>query len=238
MMSEGLRYRPYRWRGGDEWLAEIGNGPPILIAPPLFEELNRCRAFIIAIMHDLADAGFQAVLADLPGTGESPRDLLDVTWNDWSGALGMLAFDTKVRSQLPLLISLRGGCLVEDQMEVAARWRFAPTPGAALTRDLVRARQAILPDKVRAEIVVAEARTTACEFAGYVLPPHMFADLHDAQPVQAEQTRTVRLTSDPAPADLKVDGRPLWRQAEPGTDPDLSADLAADIVSWARACAG
>ena len=50
MMSEGLQYRPYRWRGGDEWLAEIGNGPPILIAPPLFEELNRCRAFIIAIM--------------------------------------------------------------------------------------------------------------------------------------------------------------------------------------------
>lgn len=237
MTSEGLRYRPYRWHGGDEWLAEIGNGSPILIAPPLFEELNRCRAFIVAIMRDLAQAGFQAVLPDLPGTGESPRDLADIGWSDWSGALGMLSFDLKVRSQTPLLISFRGGCLIEDQTEVAARWRLAPLPGSALTRDLVRARQAILPSKVRAESVVAEARSTACEFAGYVPPPHLFADLHDAQPAEVEQARTVRLSSDPAPADLKVDGRPLWRQAEPGTDPDLSASLAADIVAWAHACA-
>jgi hypothetical protein len=34
MTSPQLRYRTYDWRGGEEWLAEMGAGPTILIAPP------------------------------------------------------------------------------------------------------------------------------------------------------------------------------------------------------------
>jgi len=232
-----LCYRSYRWRGGDEWLAEIGSGPPILLVPPLLEELNRCRAFLTAIMRGLAAAGFRAVLPDLPGTGESPRDLSTVGLDDWTGAVGLLSFDLKARSQVPLLASFRGGCLIEAEADVAARWRFAPVAGPALTRDLVRARQAILPDKTRSEAIVEDARNVPTEFAGYHLPPALFAALHDAPPHEADGVRTVRLTSDPAPADLKLDGRPLWRQAEPGTDADLSSAIAADIATWARTCA-
>lgn len=237
MTAELLRYRTYQWRGGEEWLAEIGTGPPILIAPPLLEELNRCRAFIAAIMRDLARAGFRVVLPDLPGTGESPRDLSEIGWHDWPTTLSVLVRELRSGSQEPVLVGFRGGCLLDGAADVVARWRFAPAIGSALTRDLVRARQAASPDKVRAEAIVAQARAAACEFAGYVVPPGLFTDLHDASPADVAGTRTVRLGSDPAGADLKVDGRPLWRQAEPATDPELSARLAQDIAQWARSCA-
>lgn len=237
MTAPALRYRRYRWRGGDEWLAEIGEGPPILIAPPLLEELNRCRAFLAAVMRGLAAAGFRAVLPDLPGTGESPRDLATVGWDDWTGALGLLSFDLTARAQAPLLASFRGGALLEDQVDAASRWRFAPVAGSALVRDLIRAKQATMTDKVRAPAIEAGARQHATEFAGYTLPADLFSRLADAQPSEDADARMVRLDSDPASADLKVAGRPLWRQAEPGIDPPLSSRLAADIAEWARACA-
>ena len=75
------------------------------------------------------------------------------------------------------------------------------------------------------------------EFAGYAISAKLFAHLSDAS-IPRGEARTVRLSNDPGEAALKIDGRPLWRQAEPGTDPALSAALGRDIVDWARACAG
>lgn len=237
MNAGEIAYRNYRWRGADEWLAEIGSGPPVLIVAPLFEELNRCRALIAGVMRGLAGAGFKAVLPDLPGTGESLRELGDVAWEDWTGAIGMLTFDLTARSQMPYLASFRGGCLLEEQAQAAGRWRFAPAAGAALTRDLIRARQAVLPGRPRAEELEAAARAQASEFAGYLIPPAIFAPLRDAQLPEADVVRTVRLDSDPAAADLKLAGKPLWRQSEPGNDPALAAALAFDIAAGVRACA-
>lgn len=237
-MSAGeLSYRSYRWRGADEWLAEIGSGPPVLLVPPLFEELNRCRAMLAGIMRGLAKAGFHAVLPDLPGTGESPRDLRSVAWDDWTGAIGLLSFDLKARSQMPYLASFRGGCLLGEQAEAAGRWRFAPAAGAALTRDLIRARQATLLGRVRADELESSARSEATEFAGYVIPPAIFTPLGDAAIPDEDVVRTVRLDTDPADADLKLPGKPLWRQSEPGNDPALSALLASDLAIWIRQCA-
>lgn len=238
MSQASFRYRPYRWRGGDEWLAEIGEGPPVLMVPPLFEELNRCRSMLAGIMRALAAAGFQAVLPDLPGTGESPRSLEVTEWEDWTGAIGLLSFDLKARNQMPVLASFRGGCLLEEQAEAACCWRFVPVTGSALVRDLIRARQAVTTEKTRGDAIERQARTAPIEFAGYVLPPALFSRLADAQPTERNDVRTLRLTSDPGDASLKVAGKPLWRQAEPGSDPDLSALLAGDLAGWARTCVG
>ena len=238
MSAAAWRHRSYRWRGGTEWLAEVGEGPPILFAPPLLEEMNRCRALVAAIMRRVAEAGFHAVLPDLPGTGESPRELGEVDWEDWTGALGLLSFDLKVRSQTPLLVGFRGGCLTEEKVDAAATWRFAPAAGDVLVRDLIRAKQASLPNKARAEVIAEEARSAGGEFAGYHVPAALFMGLSNAVVPTRRQVRTVRLASDAADADLKVEGRPLWRQAEPGIDPALSASLGDDIATWARACVG
>ncbi len=231
------RYRSYRWHGHDEWLAEVGAGPPVLIVPPLFEELNRCRALIAGFARAVAAAGFQAVLPDLPGTGESPRRLTEVGWDDWTGALGLVSFDLRARGGTPYLASFRGGCLIEDRVEVAGRWRFAPVAGSALTRDLIRAKQATLPGRATAERLDADARSGVTEFAGYPVPPDVFSSLAAAPVPTDDVARTVRLDTDPAAADLKLPGKPLWRQSEPGNDAVLASALAADIVAWMRACA-
>lgn len=233
-----LRYRNFRWRGHDEWLAEIGEGPPLLIAPPLFEELNRCRALIANVMRGVAAAGFHVVLPDLPGTGESPRFLADVGWEDWIGAMGLVSFDIRARNTTPFLASFRGGCLVGQQAEAKALWCFAPAAGSALVRDLVRAKQAALPDRVSVEALATRARDEVTEFAGYDIPPAIYSALAAATIGDDDNVRTVRLDTDSGAADFKAGGKPLWRQSEPGVDPALALALAADIVAWMHACAG
>lgn len=229
MTKSGLAYRTYRWRGEQEWLTEVGEGPAILIAPPLFEELNRCRALLMAIMRRLADAGFKSVLPDLPGTGESERAIGEIGLADWAGAFAAVASEY----DMPRVAAFRGGSLVSG---AGAAWRLSPVAGAALARDLVRARRAAGASESGAAIEAA-ARERTIEFAGYPLPPALFASLSAASPpVDLAGSRTVRLDTDPAEADLKLPGKPLWRQSEPGNDLALAARLAADIADWARAC--
>src|SRR5688572_10433849 len=69
----GLAYETFESGGGPEWLMRIGaaEAPAILFVPPLFEEMNRTRALIVAAMRGLAAGGFGAWLPDLRGTGES-----------------------------------------------------------------------------------------------------------------------------------------------------------------------
>lgn len=237
-MSAQLGYRSYDWGGSREWLAEIGGGTTtILIVPPLFEELNRCRALLAGLMRGLAAAGLRAILPDLPGTGESPRELAQVEWEDWIGALQGLSSSVSNNGQAVHLASFRGGCILETDIRALSRWRFAPAAGPALARDLIRARQAASPDKPRADSIEAQARAVATEFAGYLIPPGMFGALLDARTPDHATRRTVRLATDPAAADLKLDGKPLWRQAEPGNDAELAAAIASDIALWVRTCA-
>ncbi len=54
------------------------DAPAILFVPPLFEEMNRTRALIVAVMRRLAKRGHGCWLLDLGGTGESERDLAEV----------------------------------------------------------------------------------------------------------------------------------------------------------------
>ncbi len=55
----GLAFERFKGSGGDEWLMRIGreDAPAILIVPPLFEEMNRTRALIAAVMRRLARRG-------------------------------------------------------------------------------------------------------------------------------------------------------------------------------------
>ena len=188
-------------------------GPAILFVPPLFEEMNRTRAFMAATMRALAAAGYGSILPDLPGTGESERDLSGRSWDDWRQAvagLGRVSFAT---------VAVRGGCLLDDACHLPA-WRLAPVDGASLVRDLERS-----------------AMVAGGGSAGYDPSPELIGALRAARPAPAASIRTVRLSSDRGEADLKLDGPPLWRRSEPQTSSELSELIARDIAEWIRRCA-
>jgi len=222
-MSEGgLAFETFPGKAGPEWMMRIGaaGAPPILFIPPLFEEMNRTRALLVAIMRLLAERGHGCWLPDLSGTGESLRALGDVRWNDWRHDVTSASAYVAERSGKPLVAALRGGVLLDDAADATGHWRFAPADGAALTRDMVRAGLA------------------GVEWAGYAPSDELKADLAAAKPEAVTALRLVRLTTDAQPADAKVPGPALWRRSEPGTSDALAEALAADIGEWSRACAG
>jgi pimeloyl-ACP methyl ester carboxylesterase len=211
----GLRYDRYTANGSREWLTVLGDAqaPAILFLPPLFEELNRTRALILGALRGVAARGFSCRLPDLPGTGESERALEECGWDDWLGAVQECARGAQA------VASFRGGTLLDGAAGKLPVWRFAPVTGASLARDLSRAG------------LVSEGGS-----AGYGLSPALRAGLEAAEPGQPKRLRTVRLHSDAARADRKVQAPPLWRRSEPETSSELVEIIAGDIVDWVRAC--
>lgn len=204
----------YRWSGGVERLRTQGEQLPVqvLILPALFDEANRMRRFTVQLMAALATRGVGSLLPDLPGTGESPVDLATLGPTHWREAVDSL------RAQFPeetrLTATIRGGALLGDTPRADARcWRLSPLTGAAVLRTLDRT--------VRA----------GGHEQGYPMAPAFRAALHVAEP--SGPAHVVRLADDPAPADARLTGPPLWHRAEPGEDLALAEQAAADLAAWA-----
>lgn len=212
MTGAGLQYSTYRTGGRDEWMMRIGSGPALLFLSPLFEEMNRTRALLATVMRRLAAQGFACFLPDFPGTGESERGLDQVSWQDWRDAAAA-AF---AASGAAACVSLRGGALLDEAAPL--RWRMAPATGASLARDLARAG------------LMTEGG------GGYAPSAGLLDPLAAAEPAPAGKVRVVRLASDRAEADLKLEGPPLWRRAEPQNSSELAEAMALDISQWVRAC--
>lgn len=220
--SGGLSYDRYTVDGSSEWMMRIGRAeaPPIVIVPPLFEEMNRTRALIAAMMRALAGRGFGCWLPDLPGTGESEQPLGQIIWDDWRAAVSEAADHAAAASgRSPVVAAIRGGCLIDDAAEGAGHWRFAPVAGASLVRDMERSGLA------------------GTSWAGYSPSPALQAEVEAAVPEPAMRLRTLRLASDRGEADGKIAGPSLWRRSEPGTSDALAEAAAADLASWAKTCA-
>jgi alpha-beta hydrolase superfamily lysophospholipase len=220
--ASALAFARFQGSGSDEWLMRIGavDAPAILFVPPLFEEMNRTRALLAAVMRGLAGQGFGCWLPDLGGTGESERDLAAISWDDWRHDVRSASDYVSEKAGKPLVASLRGGSLLDDAAQARGWWRFAPVEGLGLARDMVRAGLA------------------GVEWAGYAPSDALKAALSGAAPAEVAPLRIVRLETDAKEADSKYDGPALWRRSEPGTSDALAAALAADIAAWSRSCAG
>jgi hypothetical protein len=196
------------------------DGPPVLFVPPLFEEMNRARALIASTMRQLASMHHGCWLPDLKGTGESEAPLADVRWDDWRHDVSAAAAHVECESgRAPLIVSIRGGGLVDDLASAVGWWRLAPVAGASLARDMLRAGLA------------------GVEWAGYAPPAELKGRLEDAAPVDQAPLRLVRLASDSGTADVKLPGPALWRRSEPGNSTELAQVAAADIARWYAKCA-
>lgn len=197
------------------------HAPAILFVPPLFEEMNRTRALIAAVMRAVAKKGQTGWLLDLAGTGESERDLGTVTWDDWRHDVTFAAAHIAEKARKPMIASLRGGVLLDDAAEARGWWRFAPVEGAAVARDMARS-----------------GLVGGGEWAGYRPSDGLKAAVEGKSAARVTPLRTVRLTSDRAEADAKLEGPALWRRSEPGNSAELAEAMAVDLVKWSRICAG
>lgn len=223
----------YDWLDGHEAVLRFGPpvGPVVLFAPPLFEEANRTRAFIVTIQRALADLSLASMLPDLPGTNESLVETRDATLADWQAAFATATVSASRHGPVHIA-AIRGGVLVDRQAKAKSRWYFAPVSGEALVRDMLRARQVAHPGAPMPN----EQDGQPVELAGNLLSPVMLAELRAAAPHAPPPVRTVRLADDPMPSDRSVEGAPLWRRSEPDNDKVLAALLAADLEAWVRHC--
>ncbi len=207
----------YRWHGGEEQMLRFAPDAPVrlTIFQPLFEEANRCRHLIVSLMRRLANEGIGSALPDLPGTGESLTPLSDVTFSDWREAAAAAVTGSKG------IVAFRGAALVVPAAGIPV-WQLSPETGARIVRDLERTGKSTDGQGVM--------------LAGHRFDAAMLADIGAATLAEGEQTRTVRLATEAAPADAKIPGAPLWRRAEPGDDAVLETAIAADIAEWVRTC--
>lgn len=188
------------------------------------------RAVTVAIMRALAARGIASILPDLPGTNDSLVATHDARLADWRAA-----FAAAVPSCPIYAVAIRGGALVDVEADVAGRYHWSPPRGADLVRDLVRARLAGVREGGAAfDPADIDQPGPPIELAGNAIARDLLRALDAAEPLAAE--RVVRLDGDTRPADRRFAGRPLWRAAEPGTDPALAAAIADDIADWITRC--
>ena len=225
----------YAWRGGREAMLRFGEAdwPTIMILPPLFEEANRTRHFLVEAMRMLAAHRIASVLPDLPGTGDSLIETGDAHWEDWNDAASAIG---RLLPSPRLTVAVRGGALLDSAADPEARWRFAPESGSRLLRDMVRA--TALTAGLKAGEIEHAARAEPTLLAGNLLSPALFTAVEAAHIEEGTNVRTARLEGDAAARDVTLPGSPLWRRAEPGDEPEQRAAMVSDIVEWVARCAG
>lgn len=196
----------------------------LLVIPALFDEANKLRRQTIEVMRRLAAAGIDSVLPDLPGCNESTVPLEHVTPDDWRDAAASAA---RHFGATHVLAMRGGGLFVPGGLP---GWRYAPVEGAAILRQLLRAR--ILASR---EMGVEETRErlmdaaleNGIELAGYRLSADFVHQLQKLRPEPSDQIMTID-------QDM-VGGSGLWMRAEPGEDRQQADALAAIVAIGIRA---
>lgn len=231
-MSLRPEYRVYDFAGHAEQALCLGARAPrrILIVPPLFDEMNRCRRMLVQAMRALAERGVGCIWVDLPGCHESLALLESQSLSTWRAAVAAAA------SQLGAthIAALRGGALIDDGTGPLPHWRLAPAKGASLLKTMIRTR--IAGDRESGRVtsegdLMAAAGSGPVELAGNRLGQAMLAELAQAEPAAVERLTVRALGQD-------ITGSPLWLRAEPQDDPAMSAAIAADLDQWSASCGG
>ena len=190
----------------------------VLIVPALFEEANKLRRFTVETMRRLEAAGIGAVLPDLPGTNESLQPLEAQNPQTWRAAMAAAAahFDATH------VLALRGGALVAPPK--LPGWLLAPTKGANVLRQMLRARIIARREagvEETQDALLAQGREHGLELAGYRLGAAFLAEFAE---LEADTAGRMTITPD------LLGGPPLWLRAEPAESADQSDALAAIVA--------
>jgi hypothetical protein len=194
----------------------------LLIVPPLFEEMNRTRRMLVETQRQLDALGFDSMLPDLPGCNESPQAFSAQSLGSWRTAMAAAARHFAATH----VLAVRGGALVFPVS--LPGWVLEPQKGAAVLRQLLRARVLAAKEAGREESsadLLEQGRQHGLELAGYRLSAALIAGLDAALP-EDEGQRVIRQS--------ELGGSPLWLRSEPGEDPAQSAALARIIAAEAQ----
>jgi uncharacterized protein len=171
-----------------------GADPPhwVLVVPPLFEELNKCRRTLSLLGQTLANQGSGCLVPDLLGTGDSDGALRDATWETWmenlSRARDWLAGQGARAPRVDLLAVRAGALLAWDWLAAGAPdcgrlilWQPVAT-GRQLVNQLLRLRLAagLLGPGTGETAATLRGRLDRdrwIEIAGYGLPADLIANL-------------------------------------------------------------
>ncbi|WP_420382495.1 hypothetical protein [Novosphingobium sp.] len=206
--------------GGDEFAAVIDRRRRhrVLIVPPLFAEMNRMRRLIAGTMRALDVHGVDSFAPDLPGTNESTAPLYAQSLHTWRTAMERAAKHFAASH----VLAVRGGALIFPN--VLPGWALEPVSGAAILRQMVRARTVAARERGDHEdtaALIELGRSEGLMLAGYDLGPGLVAGLETARPLDEGQRQINQ-------SDLG--GAALWLRAEPGDDPAQALRLAQIIA--------
>ncbi len=202
-------------------LHDSGRAVRVLVIPPLFDEANKLRAQLAAVMRRLQRAQVDSVLPDLPGWNESTAPLARQSLGGWRTAMAHAAQHFRATH----VFAVRGGALLAP--DALPGWDYAPVGGRQILRGMIRARTIAAREAGREESsdAIAEmGRGEGVELAGWQIGPELFAQLETAEPATTTPRRTI--------AQGDVGGKPLWLRAEPDTD-SAQADALVAIIARA-----
>lgn len=190
----------------------------LLIVPPLFEEMNRTRRFLVDAMRRLDMAGIDSFLPDLPGCNESLQRFASQSLHGWRRAMTQAALHFGASH----VLAVRGGTLIFPN--ALPGWVLEPVKGATLLRQMLRARvvasrAAKIEEKI--EILLETGRHEGLLLAGYSCGAALIAGLQSALPLDEGQ-REIRQSD--------LGGGALWLRGEPGEDAAQADALAALIA--------
>ncbi|MFC3214323.1 alpha/beta hydrolase family protein [Novosphingobium panipatense] len=189
----------------------------LLIVPALFEEGNKLRRLTVRVMRNLADAGIDTFLPDLPGCNESLQDLAQQEPADWLDAAMAAARHFGATHTL----GIRGGCMFTPRNLPALH--YAPVKAETIMRQMYRARVLSAREAGRDETreALAEiAMTQGITLSGYSLG----ADFCRHFGTMAPTPGAARIPQE------DIGGSGLWLRAEPDDSPAQAATLASRIV--------
>lgn len=86
--------------------------PGILLAPPFAEELNRARRMIALQARAFSRLGYDVLIVDLYGTGDSAGDFSDARWEIWLADLAAGAAWLRERGNQVIFWGLRLGAML------------------------------------------------------------------------------------------------------------------------------
>ncbi len=197
---------------------------PVLLLPPLHEEMNRSRLQLRRIGEHLQARGHSVLLGDLSGTGDSAGEFGEASLERWRADVEALFDDLQTdHPAAPVTVALRGGALL-----VPARCRhwiaaFPLASGAQQIRLWLRQRLYMgrfQGEDIDSAALLAQWREHGIEVAGYALSPALLTELERA-----------RLRVGDTAAGHVIE----WQQPQPSAS--FAKDIARGALRW-RALSG